>query len=112
MGCVLSFSCVLKVLFQDDKGMTQPNGLLKTNAKGNFYSTARFVGPMKVTIYQVDTAACPANMDPRTCPKKKERPMQTPVGADTGASATVGCATCHQIPSMRAAPGRVYLDID
>lgn len=91
----------LFVEVQDEKGVTQPNGVIPVNAKGNFYTAFSFKPPLKIVMYQ---------KDPATGMKMKETVMNTLVGygvAGSGGSA-VGCATCHQNPGMKGAPGRVY----
>lgn len=90
----------LFVEVQDDKGVTQPNGVIPVNEKGNFYTAFSFRPPLKIVLYTKDAAGV----------KTKETVMNTLVGYGVAGSggAAVGCATCHQNPGANGASGRVY----
>jgi len=95
----------VEVLYGEDdpnggyqKNETQPNGIIKTTASGNFYTAARFTAPMKIRVFEGD----------RNSPTKSIF-MQTLVGKDptTGLTTRVDCNSCHH--SAGIALTRVYL---
>ena len=90
----------LYVEVQDAMGATQPNGVIPVNNKGNFYSAFGYKPPMKIVMYQLDAMQ----------QKKNVTEMSTLVGyaPDSMVQQPVGCATCHQLPGQKGAPGRVY----
>jgi hypothetical protein len=75
----------------------QPGGLLKTNESGNFYSTARFVSPMKVRIF----SGTPEN------PGRQAQMVKLVGIDDSGAPTTVDCNACHY-PNSPQLPGNTY----
>lgn len=79
----------------DEAGEVQPNGTLRTNGVGNFWSAFRYTSPLKVRIYNMNT------------PDKKTE-MLTPIGRGSTGNLKVSCNECHQIPGAEGAPGRVY----
>lgn len=79
----------------NEMGEVQPNGTLRTNGVGNFYSAFRYTTPMKVRIYNANT------------PDKKVD-MQTPIGRGATGNLRVSCNECHQFPGIEGAPGRIY----
>ncbi len=86
----------------DPKGLyrvdeLQDGGLLKTNESGNFYSTRRFVSPMKIRIFE----------GTRTNPGRQAQMIKL-VGVDeNGAPTTVDCNACHY-PNSPQLPGSSY----
>jgi len=78
----------------------QPNGRLRTNAVGNFYTAAKFVAPMRIRVYD------PAN-------SSRQVLMKMAVGQDlsTGAAVRVDCNSCHYpgSPRLSGNNGRIYL---
>lgn len=64
----------------------QPGGTLRTNEVGNFYSAARYVPPIKIRIYEGDSAN-----------PTRQAVMASLVGYDTqtGNTARVDCNYCH-----------------
>lgn len=78
----------------------QPGGRLKTNAVGNFFTSGRFIGPMKIRIIEGD----PDN-------PTKQQIMATEVGYDenTGQTARVDCNFCHYQGGPNGSPGRIYM---
>lgn len=79
----------------DMNGALQPQGRIKVNGVGNFWSAARFVTPLKVRIYK------------ESAPDKKTE-MQTPLGRGSEGNLKVSCNDCHQFPGREGAPGRIY----
>lgn len=82
------------------KNEVQPGGRLKTNASGNFYTSARFIGPMKIRVLEGD----PDN-------PTKQQIMATEVGYDenTGLTTRVDCNYCHYQGGPNGSPGRIYI---
>lgn len=78
----------------------QPSGTLRTNAAGNFYTSAKFVAPMRIRVYDPNDAT-------------RAILMQTLVGQDpqTGATTRVDCNFCHYpgSPNLIGNNGRIYL---
>lgn len=78
-------------------GDRQPNGLLRTNASGNFWTAAHFVAPLTIRVFETDKGG---NVTREKCMH----------GAQGRGFLKVNCADCHQFPGVQAAPGRIYLD--
>lgn len=78
----------------------QPSGTLRTNSAGNFYTSAKFVAPMRIRVYDPNDAT-------------RAILMQTLVGQDpqTGATTRVDCNFCHYpgSPNLIGNNGRIYL---
>lgn len=75
----------------------QPGGVIKSNESGNFYSTQRFVSPMKVRIYE----GTPEN------PMRQAQMIKLVGVDDNGAPTTVDCNACHY-PNSPQLPGNTY----
>lgn len=107
-GGLANITVEVSYAMDDPKGQyhvddLQPGGQLKTNSAGNFYTTARFVAPMKIRIYEG-----PANAPTR------QAAMAKLVGTDpSGAQIAVDCNSCHY-PNSPDLPGgsfgRVFLE--
>jgi hypothetical protein len=82
-------------------GAIQPNGRLKTNAVGNFFSAQKFVAPMIARLCETTAADCSSVPTALT--------MMQKVGQDpaTGATVRVDCNLCHYASGQ--ALGRIYL---
>lgn len=82
-------------------GALQPNGRLKTNSGGNFYTAQKFVAPICVCICESTGADCSSATRVAT--------MTLKVGADpvTGATQRVDCNLCHYASGQ--ALTRIYL---
>lgn len=75
----------------------QDGGLLKTNESGNFYSTGRFVSPMKIRIFE----------GTRENPGRQAQMIKLVGVDDTGAPTTVDCNACHY-PNSPQLPGNTF----
>jgi hypothetical protein len=82
-------------------GALQPNGRLKTNSGGNFYTAQKFVAPIRARICESTGADCSSATRVAT--------MTLKVGADpvTGATQRVDCNLCHYASGQ--ALTRIYL---
>lgn len=82
-------------------GALQPNGRLKTNSAGNFYTAQKFVAPIRARICESTGADCSSATRVAT--------MTLKVGADpvTGATQRVDCNLCHYASGQ--ALTRIYL---
>jgi len=82
-------------------GALQPNGRLKTNSGGNFYTAQNFVAPIRARICESTGADCSSATRVAT--------MTLKVGADpvTGATQRVDCNLCHYASGQ--ALTRIYL---